>query len=396
MNTHLLTKNYLLLPNFINVGEAKKLSNEFKEDHKKNNYSGDSQAPNSACIYNYESHKKLLYEKCDEISKAVGTKVLPTYAYSRIYVKGEELAPHTDRPACEITVSVNFDCDQVWPIYIHDSNLNPQRIDLNPGDAAIFLGCFMDHWRDPFEGEFCTQSFLHYVRKDGFAATQENDRANNPKENEKIISQLIKEYIDMGWIPPEKFKLKTNQIKTIYDAIVVYDNMLSDYHCDQIIKHYEANGDWIPALTSGDVDDNSDKSIARRSDVISLSTLTEDIDKNFDTLVYTAYNSVIHLYKQKFPSATVETDEGYNILRYSVGGQYIEHVDQGKENNRSISAVISLNDNYEGGEIEFFGGEYKLTLKKGSIIVFPSNFLYPHRVCPVTSGVRYTIVTWFV
>lgn len=396
MNTHLLTKNYLLIPNFIDIKEAKKFSNDFKKDHKKNNYEGDSQAPNSACVYNYEPHKNLLYEKCDEISRAVGTTVLPTYAYSRIYVKGEELKPHIDRAACELTVSVNFDCDKVWPIYIHDSELNPQRIDLNPGDAAIFLGCFMDHWRDPFEGEFCTQTFLHYVRKNGFAANQEGDLANDPEESRRIVKQLAKEYIELGWIPSEVFKPKTNQITNISDAIIVYDNILSDHHCDQIVEHYSVNGDWVPALTAGDVDHNSDKSISRRSDVITLSNLTEEIDRNFDRLVYLAFNKAYILYRDKFPSLRIENDEGYNILRYSVGGQYIEHVDQGKENNRSISAVICLNDDYEGGELEFFGGKYRLKLKKGSIIVFPSNFLYPHRVCPVTSGCRYTIVTWYV
>ena len=53
----------------------------------------------------------------------------------------------------------------------------------------------------------------------------------------------------------------------------------------------------------------------------------------------------------------------------------------------------SLNNNYSGGEFIMFGDEY-IKLDKGDIVVFPSNFLYPHRVEPVTNGTRYSFVSW--
>lgn len=58
-----------------------------------------------------------------------------------------------------------------------------------------------------------------------------------------------------------------------------------------------------------------------------------------------------------------------------------------------MSALGILNDDYEGGEFLMFGDE-KIDLRKGDIMVFPSNFLYPHLVKPVTSGVRYSFVSW--
>lgn len=57
-----------------------------------------------------------------------------------------------------------------------------------------------------------------------------------------------------------------------------------------------------------------------------------------------------------------------------------------------LSIVGSLNDGYEGGEFLMWGEPVEL--KKGDIMVFPSNFLYPHSVTPVTSGVRYSFVSW--
>ena len=39
--------------------------------------------------------------------------------------------------------------------------------------------------------------------------------------------------------------------------------------------------------------------------------------------------------------------------------------------------------------------EYTPNLNKGDVIIFPSNFMYPHTVKPITSGKRYVVVTWF-
>lgn len=57
-----------------------------------------------------------------------------------------------------------------------------------------------------------------------------------------------------------------------------------------------------------------------------------------------------------------------------------------------LSIVGSLNDDYEGGEFLMWGEPVEL--KGGDIMVFPSNFLYPHSVTPVKSGVRYSFVSW--
>ena len=58
-----------------------------------------------------------------------------------------------------------------------------------------------------------------------------------------------------------------------------------------------------------------------------------------------------------------------------------------------MTALGSLNDNYTGGELIMFGDE-NIQLDKGDIVVFPSIFLYPHRVEPVTNGTRYSFVSW--
>lgn len=58
-----------------------------------------------------------------------------------------------------------------------------------------------------------------------------------------------------------------------------------------------------------------------------------------------------------------------------------------------LSVLGLLNDDYEGGDFIMWGNQ-KIEIPAGSIIVFPSNFMYPHCVTPVTKGTRYSFVTW--
>jgi len=89
-----------------------------------------------------------------------------------------------------------------------------------------------------------------------------------------------------------------------------------------------------------------------------------------------------------------------NVLKYEVGGHYVAHVDHHREEPRTLSFIFFLNDDYEGGNVNLFlpNEQNKMVIKKkaGRLIIFPSNFLYLHAVEPVTSGVRYTVVSWML
>jgi hypothetical protein len=57
-----------------------------------------------------------------------------------------------------------------------------------------------------------------------------------------------------------------------------------------------------------------------------------------------------------------------------------------------LSIVTLLNDDFEGGDFIMWGE--KIPMSQGTVIIFPSNFLYPHAVTPVTLGTRYSFVQW--
>ena len=103
-------------------------------------------------------------------------------------------------------------------------------------------------------------------------------------------------------------------------------------------------------------------------------------------------------YKIKFPKMMSEKINQIDLLKYTPGGKYEIHTDHYTDSPRHLSIIINLNDNYEGGDLIFTDQKHneikRLKLSKGSIVFFPSNFMYPHSIQPITKGTRYSIVSW--
>lgn len=86
--------------------------------------------------------------------------------------------------------------------------------------------------------------------------------------------------------------------------------------------------------------------------------------------------------------------EGFNMIKYSGGQEYKAHADGSTADGRCVSAIVYLNDDYVGGEVEFVNFNIKIKPKPGMLLLFPSNYAYRHIAHPVTDGVKYAIVTW--
>jgi len=125
------------------------------------------------------------------MKEKTGLDLCPTYTFFRVYRPGMDLGRHTDRPSCEISTTiclgynyVNTDPNYNWGMYVDPvvnssvnqsggfkSNDNPgTMLAQTPGDAIIYRGCDIEHWRDKFEaapGSYQVQAFFHYINKDG-------------------------------------------------------------------------------------------------------------------------------------------------------------------------------------------------------------------------------------
>jgi Rps23 Pro-64 3,4-dihydroxylase Tpa1-like proline 4-hydroxylase len=90
----------------------------------------------------------------------------------------------------------------------------------------------------------------------------------------------------------------------------------------------------------------------------------------------------------------VEDHDPYSILKYGIGQKFVNHVDDHKDYHRRVSLVYYLNDNYVGGEINFPRFDISYKPKANELLIFPSTYVYNHSVSEVTSGTRYSIVSW--
>jgi hypothetical protein len=98
----------------------------------------------------------------------------------------------------------------------------------------------------------------------------------------------------------------------------------------------------------------------------------------------------------KYFETSFKIAEPYSLLKYegATNDHYDAHYDGGPTSGRWISAIFYLNDDYEGGYIQFPDHNVAIKPKAGTLMIFPSNYAYRHVAHEVTSGTKYAIVTW--
>lgn len=144
-----------------------------------NGKKGDTQIPNAKSILDHEYLFETLQERLwNYFENIFEEELLPTYSYARLYSNGDELIRHRDRPACEVSVTLQLGRSHhyAWPIFMGNS-----RIDMGEGDGVMYMGCDVEHWREPCngpEGYYSGQVFFHYVRKNGRYANEFGDSTN--------------------------------------------------------------------------------------------------------------------------------------------------------------------------------------------------------------------------
>ena len=192
-------------------------------------------------------------------------------------------------------------------------------------------------------------------------------------------------------------------MNAIKQYLKIYQNGISLDLISAILNEYKNCDDWMPTgIKHNDGNIYVDKSfrdtetiLLSRQDVLSKNQTTRT---QIDGLIFEALTAAINNYivEMKLQNLLhISKDTGYELLKYKTGGFFKEHTDSFDGNSRILSCSIALNDDYDGGEWSFFGGAEKFKAPAGSITIFPSNFMFPHEIQKVTSGIRYSIVTWF-
>ena len=172
-------------------------------------------------------------------------------------------------------------------------------------------------------------------------------------------------------------------------------NFLAPDICNQIVSESAAQLGGQNA-SSGDAADAPRMSVQRTLDAID----TQSLQFNVKDLVRHIFVNVVAPQFGK----QIDNFESAEVLRYKEGGEYPVHADADtwsaeeqtwkRAVDRDLSIHLYLNEDYEGGEIDFPNFGLKLKPQRGLLIAFPSDGRYLHAARPVTAGLRYALVSW--
>ena len=178
----------------------------------------------------------------------------------------------------------------------------------------------------------------------------------------------------------------------VQDYIKIYEDIVDNNLCDAIMV---ADLDWKQSSFS-----SHEKIYKNSKDRVIMDDVWIEKDSNFYNPLKECFVQAIRQYESKFPLFSCEHITDFRINKYSQGGFMSSHIDNIHHSHGQkwgyphVSVLLYLNDNYEGGE--FVVADKKNKPKKGSSIIFPSNFMYPHEAKPVTNGTRFSVVAWLM
>jgi len=184
----------------------------------------------------------------------------------------------------------------------------------------------------------------------------------------------------------------------VKDYVKVYKDFLDKEFCEKIIVELQ-NNEWE---THSFYMPDKDKYVSFDDD-LSISYNKKDkasvkLNKKLWSAVEQYVLKDLKSHHNWFRGWNGYTDVRFN--KYVVGTKMKEHCDHihtvfdGTRRGIPVLSIVGvLNDDYKGGEFIMWEKE-KIELPQGSVMIFPSNFMYPHKVDPVTQGTRYSYVSW--
>jgi predicted 2-oxoglutarate/Fe(II)-dependent dioxygenase YbiX len=184
----------------------------------------------------------------------------------------------------------------------------------------------------------------------------------------------------------------------LWPYVVVLENVLSASFCEQLIAEFAPSDEWQMARVGSQGEVNRDVRLVDVVDLSERSTLNKNprVRQAIEQTLFAATFKTLRHYQGLFPFCRIVEGQPFELLRYPTGAFYRTHTDSFKKVPRTLSCSFALNDDFSGGEWSFFGGQHTLRLPKGSALMFPSNFMFPHEIQQVTDGTRFAVVTWLI
>ena len=185
-----------------------------------------------------------------------------------------------------------------------------------------------------------------------------------------------------------------NQIE---DYIIVKNTISKDI-CQSLVEENNKK-EWKKHTWNNYADGSNTSEPTKELDIMPCTR--EQQDKITPALVKALdeYQKIVSWEGEKTTGQWLTKFSPIRFNKYEVGTMMRRHYDHihsifdGKMKGVPIVSIVgNLNEDYEGSEFHCRGKEIRL--KTGDILMFPSNFMYPHEVTECTKGTRYSFVSW--
>jgi hypothetical protein len=193
-------------------------------------------------------------------------------------------------------------------------------------------------------------------------------------------------------------------VKNISFGVNLYKNSISKEDCEKYIELLVTKLDGTEDEYSWLEFDEDDpeyggKGLLVRDDFIvneeALGAKNESNKDLFemDANVFSVIKTCISDYAKSW-EVDINFFEPLVFARYTAPtGYFFPHSDDALEVVRSVSAVLYLNSDYEGGELTFTRlDNLKIKPEAGDLVVFPSTYLYKHASEILTKGTKYCVI----
>lgn len=332
---------------------------------------------------------------------------------------------HTDQNGTQTTIDITIENTANWGLIVED-----QHFDQNPNDAIIFCGQQHIHSRPPYPTtdpeKYTTVLFLHFTQPDHWIQKQRDGIYKYGKDGDvrffnrnrflampdgpvnqpvcdchdysatlnlysEIVGHAFEEETEISEVKIQSkqelapgimlYKTGKESARTIKGLI--QNSMFKQWQAAEVLVdgkptvQYDARNCYNYFLDYRQNDCHPQDPIvrAKKSLEVGIDGIIEDYRGRYSITPLISHHTV--------------------LLRYEPGNMFHNHYDAAPAYPRIVSVSMFLNDNFEGGELEFKEFNIKIKPEAGDVVIFCSAFPYMHQVHPVTKGIRYAAVKWY-
>ena len=332
---------------------------------------------------------------------------------------------HTDQNGTQTTIDITIENTANWGLIVED-----QHFDQNPNDAIIFCGQQHIHSRPPYPTtdpeKYTTVLFLHFTQPDHWIQKQRDGIYKYGKDGDvrffnrnrflampdgpvnqpvcdchdysatlnlysEIVGHAFEEETEISEVKIQSkqelapgimlYKTGKESARTIKGLI--QNSMFKQWQAAEVLVdgkptvQYDARNCYNYFLDYRQNDCHPQDPIvrAKKSLEVGIDGIIEDYRGRYSITPLISHHTV--------------------LLRYEPGNMFHNHYDAAPAYPRIVSVSMFLNDNFDGGELEFKEFNIKIKPEAGDVVIFCSAFPYMHQVHPVTKGIRYAAVKWY-